>query len=594
MEKRKFERGQIVPVIPFVLSIIMIILVSIAYKPEKMPAIYPIGIKGEYSYDGEKWNDIDSDQKKNALRGDMYIRGHFEKDIPEGKDIRYLSDHIAVAISVNGKEISRTGSWGKASLSECGSSWEVISSPGITTEDYIEIHLRNPHKFGNTYAFNRFISSIYDVEENILRANIGYVARIFRYVGILIMFVSLILLGAAIAIFVVDKNESLKYISFALFSVFSGRYIYLDLPDISLWSRNRALNTYALCISIMMGVLEMIVFMSRCMTGRTKKVVSNCIVAETVVIVLVLLTGLSRDMVIYDAISGFIFINIFIFPILLTCCLNEILIKKSSNYSALLSLSITLIAIMVDIIRLYLGGTPNRSIFRFVFTFLFTLYVIRTVKLIPERYLDVISAEKLKSELKQSHITLALGQIRAHFVFNVLNAISGMCKYDPEKADETIVRFSRYLRANIDILQEDKPVKFTTSLSLMKDYIALEQIRFGDDRIKYKEDVQFSDFTLPTLILQPIVENSIKHGLREKAEGGTIVLKTWRDKENIYINIRDDGVGFDTSKPTNRANVGIQNVRKRLEYYAHARLDIDSAPDRGTVVIITIPREEQQ
>ena len=201
--------------------------------------------------------------------------------------------------------------------------------------------------------------------------------------------------------------------------------------------------------------------------------------------------------------------------------------------------------------------------------------------------------EEKDQQLIQSRIATMMSQIRSHFVFNILNAISGMCKYDPEKADKTVVRFARYLRANIDIMQDDQPVSFRSDLRHVEDYVSLEQVRFGD-QIRFVTDITVDQFMIPPLILQPIVENAIKHGLTTKPSGGTITLRTEKDDSNIRIIVRDDGVGFDPSTAPSDKSVGLKNVQLRLQYMMRGSLDIASAPGQGTTVTITIPREEAE
>lgn len=196
--------------------------------------------------------------------------------------------------------------------------------------------------------------------------------------------------------------------------------------------------------------------------------------------------------------------------------------------------------------------------------------------------------QETESQLIASRTTTMLSQIRSHFIFNILNAISGMCKYDPEKADETVVRFARFLRTNINILQDDTPVYFMDALDHLEDYIALEQIRFGD-RIQFEEDIQASDFVLPSLIIQPIVENAIKHGLTPKPQGGTVVLRTWKEEKNVFISIEDDGIGFDPETVDVTKSVGLENVRLRLHHMVGGSLQIESVPGHGTIVTIRIP-----
>ena len=184
-----------------------------------------------------------------------------------------------------------------------------------------------------------------------------------------------------------------------------------------------------------------------------------------------------------------------------------------------------------------------------------------------------------------------MSQIRSHFIFNILNAISGMCKYDPEKADETVVRFARYLRSNINIMENDDPLPFLTDLQHLEDYIILEQIRFGD-KIQFETDIQVDDFALPPLILQPLVENAIKHGLTPKASGGTILLQTRQIGNSVQILVADDGVGFDTSIPRREGAVGLSNIQFRLTHIARGTMQIDSIPGQGTRVTLTIPGKE--
>lgn len=193
-------------------------------------------------------------------------------------------------------------------------------------------------------------------------------------------------------------------------------------------------------------------------------------------------------------------------------------------------------------------------------------------------------------QLKHSLMMLSMSQIRSHFVFNVLNAISGMCKYDPEKADETIVRFSRYLRNNIDMMEEDKMIPFETELQRLEDYMILEQVRFGE-RLEFVTDIEVTDFMMPSLILQPIIENSIKHGITKKKSGGTILLSTWKEDGNIMISVDDDGVGFEMEELEKSTSIGIKNIRYRLNYLLDGTLTIRSEIDKGTKATISFPEQ---
>ena len=201
---------------------------------------------------------------------------------------------------------------------------------------------------------------------------------------------------------------------------------------------------------------------------------------------------------------------------------------------------------------------------------------------------DSIRAEKLREELKNSRVVLAMSQIRTHFVFNILNAISGMCEDDPQKADETLVMFSHYLRSNINIMEEDEPETFTKSLEHLEEYVFLEQMRFGE-KIQFAKKIEADNFKIPPLILQPLVENAIRHGLLHKKQGGTVSLHTWAENGDSIIEISDDGVGFDMANAQGQESVGMKNVRFRLKYMVGGTMDIKSTPGQGTTVTITIP-----
>jgi len=165
-----------------------------------------------------------------------------------------------------------------------------------------------------------------------------------------------------------------------------------------------------------------------------------------------------------------------------------------------------------------------------------------------------------------------------------------MCKYDPEKADETIVRFSRYLRNNIDIMQEDKMMPFEVALQRLEDYVMLEQVRFGE-RLEFVTDLEETDFMIPPLILQPLVENSIKHGISKKKDGGTILLSTWKEDGNIMISIDDDGLGFDMKELEKEASVGLRNIRFRIQHLLNGTLTFKSEINKGTKAIISFPEK---
>jgi len=269
--------------------------------------------------------------------------------------------------------------------------------------------------------------------------------------------------------------------------------------------------------------------------------------------------------------------------------------KKLSNTNISKRMSIiSLIFIIGALTDLYIFYIEKNSSYLIFSLIAFVCYVVFAavdfITVFSEK--DRQLAEK-DHQLIQSRITLMLSQIRSHFVFNVLNAISGMCKYDPALADKTIVHFARYLRTNIDVMNNDQPITFRSELRHVEDYMVLEQIRFGE-KIRFETDLEEENFMIAPLILQPIIENSIKHGLTPKPDGGTIWLRTRRTDSHIRIEISDDGVGFDMNGPGSEQSVGLKNVKFRLDHLMNAEMFIESTPGQGTTVEIMIPVESTQ
>ena len=194
-------------------------------------------------------------------------------------------------------------------------------------------------------------------------------------------------------------------------------------------------------------------------------------------------------------------------------------------------------------------------------------------------------------ELEKSRTAIILSQIHPHFLYNSLSVIKGLCQTDPGKAELAVDHFSGFLRGNLDSLTAGSPIPFSQELSHTRHYLELEQMRFGS-RLNVIYDAPVTDFLIPPLTLQPIVENAVRHGIVKREEGGTLTISTAGTSEACTVTVTDDGIGFDPLKPMQdgKKHIGIQNVQKRLQTQCHAILTIRSAPGCGTVAVITLPR----
>lgn len=202
--------------------------------------------------------------------------------------------------------------------------------------------------------------------------------------------------------------------------------------------------------------------------------------------------------------------------------------------------------------------------------------------------------EEKEIKLKEQRMSLMLSQIQPHFLYNTLNTITALCRINPKLAEETTIKFSKYLRENMHSMGKNDTQLFSKELEHTNIYLDIEKLRFGD-RVKVEYDIKTEDFNMPTLTLQPIVENAVKHGICNKVEGGTIKISTEKKGKDHIIIISDNGIGFEMRKALNdgRTHVGIQNVKERLKTIVDAELEITSFIGIGTVVKIIIPGKKK-
>jgi LytS/YehU family sensor histidine kinase len=195
-------------------------------------------------------------------------------------------------------------------------------------------------------------------------------------------------------------------------------------------------------------------------------------------------------------------------------------------------------------------------------------------------------------KLSEYRTAIVVSQIKPHFIFNVLTAIQVLCKEKAPEAAKLLEQFSDYLRLNIDALDKTEPIPFEEELKHTQNYLAIEKTRFGE-RLNVAYDIQTTQFKIPALSLQPIVENAVKYGLMKKVEGVTVKISTKKEDANFIVSVADDGVGFDPTATKNdgREHVGLKNSEERIQTMCGGKLLIHSEIGKGTTVQIVIPEE---
>lgn len=199
--------------------------------------------------------------------------------------------------------------------------------------------------------------------------------------------------------------------------------------------------------------------------------------------------------------------------------------------------------------------------------------------------MEISKVENLISLLKYSELKALQSQINPHFLFNVLNTMTSLIRTNPEKAREVTIDLSNYLRYNLD--NNVKSIELIKELNQVDTYIKIEKVRFGDKlNIIYDVDESLYNFQIPSLIIQPLVENSIKHGILKKRDNGCVKIIIKKIDKDIEVTIEDDGIGIEQSIIDNldkqiKENIGLKNVHQRLKLLYGEGLNIKKL-DQGT------------
>lgn len=602
-EKRTLDKA----VYAILIGLAAMVLLIVCYRSNQ--AINPFVLRpvfeGEYSLDGEEWFSLSEEVKFSALEGDLFLRGQFvvegapfwESYIVSG----YLK-HIRLSISVNGEHVYTSDAeqvWGEKAesrntmASTCGSVWVNWKFENMKPEDMVEIHLSNPHSFGNPEAYNVFLDSFYCSNLLVISGELEEENKGYEMLSMILIIGGIVLMGMALAYQILKLPLGSILWNIGLMTIFIGGYVFFDMSNIQFKSDMVVFNTYIRQICIRFALLELGACTWKILSGKASKLVRITTYILAGINAVCLLVSAVEMPVLYDTLLLWWMVQLLATVIWLVCCIGGYKQTEKQSRAGLILFITVQSAVILELINVGVNCWDKGILIKIVYSCAFLVYVVWTIVKIAYNHANSLKVRVLTGELKNSRIILATSQIKQHFIFNILNAISGMCKYDPVRADETLVRFSRYLRNNIAIMQEDGLELFSKSLEHLEDYLALEQIRFRD-KIHFVKKIETEDFLLPPLILQPLVENSIKHGLLPKEGGGTIWLESKEENNTIVISVKDNGIGYDLAKETENGGVGIENVRFRLKHMVDGTMEIKSRLQEGTEVIIRIPHPYEE
>lgn len=202
-----------------------------------------------------------------------------------------------------------------------------------------------------------------------------------------------------------------------------------------------------------------------------------------------------------------------------------------------------------------------------------------------------LRAAMLETRLVEAQMRTLQQQLQPHFLFNTLHAISALMHRDVEAADRTLIRLSDLLRMTIENLGEQQ-VTLNTEMEFLTKYLEIEQTRFADRlRVEIEVQPEALDVLVPTFLIQPLVENAIKHGISRKKGPGRIQIRAAREHEKLCIEVRDDGVGLsETALTALQKGIGVSTTRARLQhqYGADYRFEFHRLT-QGLAVVVAVP-----
>lgn len=567
---------------------------------------------GEYRIGDRQWQEITEGQHIPATKGDVTLRGNFHMLTPDGEyvgvyrgelPVAFYSNHISLTIYEGSNEPFvmdiENPLYGSSACCKYWTGYMLSSG----SEESIEILIHNPHRFGNENAIDEMLSNMslwsgIDFESDVLDSG-----QTQRNIGLFFVIVSLALLGSALfsALLHVPNTRIIWLLGATILS--AGIYLAYSAPGVSFWNESRAANTSILGFSMMFYML----FASGIITyflKETKRIGYIVTIASGVSIGIYFVLPVLTDVYFYDTWLPWVITQSVANVVLLGCLIKEYIASSKKERLVHMGMALLVLAFEADAVATAIGLWEGGAISKYVFVVLFIAALFVVLRLIPgninaatkakelELQRSRLEAEKnmVEAELKESRISIMLSQIQPHFIYNTLGTIERMCLKDPQKAFDLVRNFSLYLRGNFSELDSVTPIRFADEIKHVEYYVNIEKVRFPDMSIEY--DVEATEFVLPALSVQPLVENAIKHGLMRLETGGTVKIHSYETPTHFCVEVTDDGVGFDTDAPVDeKKHVGLRNIRGRLKAMVNGALVMESKPGVGTKAIIMIPKE---
>ncbi len=589
----------------FVLSCTLVINALLHNSQAGWAIIPDIKFEGEYKIADGDWIPFVEGEHISATKGDIMLKGVLKVydpqtnqtygNVEKGSLMSFNANHINLSLTDNGQAVFVSDVEERIIGEDtCGNIWCVVETIG--EDGCFEATIRNYHRFGNERAVDDFFSSMKlyasDYSEKIsLRSG-----QVERVIAIIIIIAAFIVLG--IAFFSAPLYSSM--FGTALFTglliLSAGIFFLVTSTAFYFWYDTVVVNTMTTGLSVMAYIMFALILIKKLFSEKLQNIAHIITASYGVFISVIIAIAIFSKIYFFDllavwAIGAAVVSVIYIILALLS-------VKKATSKRKLMLLFATLglILFLADIASAYFALWQTALASKIIFLVGFVIAAVVFLLVLPKNIKAAEMAKqlekekiKLDAELAQTRISTLMSQIHPHFIYNTLGSIEQLCELDPPKAAKLVNDFSKYLRGNFGEVDNPKLIRVSKELKHTEYYISIEKVRFPD--IEFVSEMNCSDFSIPALTIQPIVENAVKHGILKREEGGRVKVKIYETDSSYFVSVKDNGVGFDIVELEQRNHVGLRNIKSRLEAMCGGILHIESIIGVGTKITVEIPKE---
>ena len=565
-------------------------------------------LDGVYSVDGGEWKTIDSNQSVKEHFHEITVKGKLDETAKAFEVLAISSNDVWYTLKTADGEYEITNRRTPPDIPEEQYMPEnrMAQTPGYKVEQLDTILFPEKVLSGEQelileveYPYALATENFSDCfSVNYCRYGGLYDQLFFKSVPAILLFVLVCFFGLfffPVSGFILGRINY-RYLCFGLLCFFWGLYMITQSLStfLNLWIIDETMCLFAVKVINYLFVTSIFLYLKSNLQKPLTRAIANISIAVfslTVVVAAVLHLTNTVDL---TASQPNMFIGIAACTVIMIVLLSTEIRNNRNTLVFLLSWIPLLLTLVLDVIDQYVHLIGS-NFFNYGLAVTMAYQIVRLILDLRTQYKEAIRFQQMQKELYEAKVSVMVSQIQPHFMYNALTSIAMMCTINPETAQEATVIFADYLRGNMDSLKQTAPVPFETELKHLEKYLYIEKLRFAD-LLNIEYDIQTTDFKLPLLSIQPLVENAVKHGVGMAEDGGTVKIST-RETETAYeVIVEDDGVGFDVNekKDDGRSHVGMENTKKRLHDMCGGEVVITSEIGKGTKAKVILPKEGQK